>query len=267
MVSSITATTTGMPRKPIARRVAISRAREATEANMVLSAPNTAPIAMIEPTTMPMMRSCLAMPSDCRWKYSRVVVASTFSRGSAARVALNASKSRVPVSRATTLARLLPRRKLVATISASAHISDSIESPDSNTPTTSQGSLPRRTDLPTSRPANWRWVPVPTTSSRRPGWNWRPATSLMFGRTAQAIGPTPRRVTLPSSSPPRSGRLAATSSSAEASGRPSPSRAICGARSITVIASRSSTDISSAEEPPRSTIAVSSLPLLPTVWR
>ena len=48
IVSSITETTTGRPRKPIARSVAISRARAATAAYMVLSAPNTAPIAMID---------------------------------------------------------------------------------------------------------------------------------------------------------------------------------------------------------------------------
>jgi hypothetical protein len=64
MVSSITATTTGKPEKPIARRVAISRAREATVANMVLSAPNTAPIAMIEPTTIPTTRSTVVRVRD-----------------------------------------------------------------------------------------------------------------------------------------------------------------------------------------------------------
>ena len=57
IVSSITATTTGRPGKPMARKVAISRARDATAANIVLSAPNIAPTAMIAPTTMPMMRS------------------------------------------------------------------------------------------------------------------------------------------------------------------------------------------------------------------
>jgi len=45
--------------------VAISRARAATAANMVLSAPNTAPIAMMVPTTRPMMRMTLVMVSDC----------------------------------------------------------------------------------------------------------------------------------------------------------------------------------------------------------
>ena len=68
MVSSITATTTGRPEKPMARSVAISRARAATAANMVLSAPNIAPIAMIAPTVMPMMRITFVMPSDCLLK-------------------------------------------------------------------------------------------------------------------------------------------------------------------------------------------------------
>ncbi len=48
MVSISTETITGTPRKPMARSVAISRARVATAAYMVLSAPNTAPIAMID---------------------------------------------------------------------------------------------------------------------------------------------------------------------------------------------------------------------------
>ncbi len=48
--SIITESTTGMPPKPIARRVAISRARLSTAEYMVLSAPNTAPMAMITPT-------------------------------------------------------------------------------------------------------------------------------------------------------------------------------------------------------------------------
>ena len=110
MVSSITATTTGMPRKPIARRVAISRAREATVANMVLSAPNTAPMAMIEPTTMPMIRSTFDTPADWPWKYASVVCASTCRRGSASRVALNALNAEGDVRRAKTEARLDPRR-------------------------------------------------------------------------------------------------------------------------------------------------------------
>ena len=65
MVSSITAVTTGTLRKPSARRVAISRARPATAAYMLLSAPNTAPIAMIAPITEPRMRISLVSPSDC----------------------------------------------------------------------------------------------------------------------------------------------------------------------------------------------------------
>ena len=114
--------------------------------------------------------------------------------------------------------------------------------------------------------ANWRCAPRPTTSSRRPVSNLRPSTSFRLGRTAQAMSPTPRRVTLPSS-PSLRGTLADTTISAEASGRPSASRAISGARSMVVIASRASTDISSADEPPRSTMAVSVLPLLLTVCR
>ncbi len=65
MVSSITATTTGRPRKPIARMVAISRARVATAAYMVLSAPKTAPTAMIAPITVPRIRMMVASWPDC----------------------------------------------------------------------------------------------------------------------------------------------------------------------------------------------------------
>ena len=65
IVSSITATTTGRPEKPIARSVAISRARDATAANMVLSAPNIAPIAMIAPTARPIALITWVICSDC----------------------------------------------------------------------------------------------------------------------------------------------------------------------------------------------------------
>ncbi len=65
MVSSITAVTTGSPRKPIARMVAISRARVATAAYMVLSAPNTAPMAMIAPITVPRMLISVFNPPPC----------------------------------------------------------------------------------------------------------------------------------------------------------------------------------------------------------
>ncbi len=68
MVSIRMATTTGRPAKPIARRVAISRARAATAANIVLSAPNIAPMAMMLPTTMPITRITVAVPSDCLLK-------------------------------------------------------------------------------------------------------------------------------------------------------------------------------------------------------
>ena len=56
---------TGVPRKPMARNVAISRVRVATAAYMELSAPNTAPIAMITPTTVPRMRMMVEIVSDC----------------------------------------------------------------------------------------------------------------------------------------------------------------------------------------------------------
>ena len=63
--SSITDTTTGAPEKPMARSVAISRARVDTAAYMVLSAPNTAPTAMIPATTRPRMRIRRLRRSPC----------------------------------------------------------------------------------------------------------------------------------------------------------------------------------------------------------
>ena len=67
----------------MARRVAISLARVATAANMLLSAAKIAPRAMIEVTTaarMPMVwRNC----SVCALKYSCCEITSRFSRGSA----------------------------------------------------------------------------------------------------------------------------------------------------------------------------------------
>ena len=110
IVSSSTETTTGMPRKPIARKVAISRARAAIAANMVLSAPKIAPIAMITPTVMPTTRITLVSASDCLLKYSRVVLTSTFRRGSLANAALNAANACAEVRRTVTDCALLPRR-------------------------------------------------------------------------------------------------------------------------------------------------------------
>ncbi len=47
--STITEITTAVPPKPMARRVAISRARASTAEYMVLTAPNTAPTAITTP--------------------------------------------------------------------------------------------------------------------------------------------------------------------------------------------------------------------------
>ncbi len=91
----------------------------------------------------------------------------------------------------------------------------------------------------------------------------------MSGRTAQAAASTPRSCTLPSSSgaPFLIGRLAATTSSGEASGRPCASRAMPGAWLMTVMLAWSSVDITSAADAPRMTIALSSLPVLRSVSR
>ena len=62
----MTDTTTGAPPKPIARSVAISRARVPTAAYIVLSAAKVAPSAMMKVTTpasAPMVcRNCLVCP-------------------------------------------------------------------------------------------------------------------------------------------------------------------------------------------------------------
>jgi hypothetical protein len=71
-------------------------------------------------------------------------------------------------SRTVTAARLEPRRYVSATAVASAQISDSIESPDANTPATCHGWEPSLTSAPGVRPANWRAAPRPTISSRSP---------------------------------------------------------------------------------------------------
>ena len=49
----------------MARMVAISRARPATAAYMVFNAPNTAPMAMMVPMTVPRILISLASPADC----------------------------------------------------------------------------------------------------------------------------------------------------------------------------------------------------------
>jgi len=60
--------------------------------------------------------------------------------------------------------------------------------------------------------------------------------------------------------------LAATTSSLEASGSPFASRATPGAWVTCSVLSRSSTDVTSADEPPRITIAVSGRPVARSVW-
>ena len=149
------------------------------------------------------------------------------------------------------------------TTAASPQISDSIASPEVNTPATCHGWVPSRTSLPGVRPANWRAAPRPTISSRRPGVNLRPSMIFTCGRTAQACSLTPRSCTLPSSSavPPRTGRLAATTISSETIASPLALRAMPGACAICTTLSRSSTDITSDAEAPRMTIAVSVPPV------
>jgi len=64
-VSAMIERITGDPRNPMARSVAISRVRAATAAYMVLSAPNTAPTAMMTPTTVPRIRMMVEIVCDC----------------------------------------------------------------------------------------------------------------------------------------------------------------------------------------------------------
>src|SRR5690348_15917213 len=120
----------------------------------------------------------------------------------------------------------------------------------------------RRSVLPTSNPANWRSAPSPTSSSRMPGLNLRPFTILTFCQTVHASSPTPRIATLASVVGSLFfGTFATTTSSADAIGLPCASLAMPGACSITSISSRVSTELLSAPEPPRNTMAVSLLPV------
>ena len=83
--------------------------RAATAAYMLFSAPATAPIAMIPPTTIARMRMTLVMPPPWLAKYAWVVCACTFRRGSLARAALNAPNALALVSCTVTDCTLLPR--------------------------------------------------------------------------------------------------------------------------------------------------------------
>src|SRR6201991_3604459 len=98
--------------------------------------------------------------------------------------------------------------------------------------------------------------------SPRPGRNVRPSTIFTWSRSFQTSSLTPRIGTLESlfGSPLR-GRLATTTSSPEAMGLPCASFFTPGACMTTLALSRSRMELSSACEPPRSTMAVWSLPV------
>ena len=113
---------------------------------------------------------------------------------------------------------------------------------------------PRRT------PSNWRATPWPTISSRRPWVNVRPSTIRSCGRRAKAAGSTPRTVMLDPVFSPAFISSAMTTTSAEASGRPSAPWATPGACLMIVPCSREMPELSSACEPPRSTSATSGRP-------
>ena len=118
--------------------------------------------------------------------------------------------------------------------------------------------LPLRMRL--TRPA-----PLPATSCCNPGVNGTPAMIFRFGRSAKACGVTPRSVTLAPSVSPLRGSSAITISSPAASGWPCASRRTPAVRSAICRVSKPTVELSSAGEPPRSTITLRGSPLAPNV--
>ncbi len=152
--------------------------------------------------------------------------------------------------------------------SASAQISDSCTSPPlSKMPTTVQSLSRKPMREPTESPANWPAALRPTTTSRTPGSKRRPSTSRASSRMSNAARCTPRNGTLLGWLSPLRGRSTITTSSAEASERPAPSRATPGRAASSVAWSRPTPLESSASEPARSMITRSPRPVLASVWR
>src|SRR5579864_561093 len=134
----------------------------------------------------------------------------------------------------------------------SVHISLLFESPLSNSPTTCHSEPRMRTVWPMSAPWNWARTPRPTMSSRSPGVKVRPSMILSCGRSTNAAGSTPRRVTLaPLLTSSLRTSSAITMSSAEARGLPSAPTRMPGSCLMMSVVSRSKAELSSASEPPR----------------
>src|SRR5574337_836350 len=146
-------------------------------------------------------------------------------------------------------------------VSLSPHKSESKASPESNSPTTVQTWLLSFSVEPTPMPANCRIAPLPTSSSRNPGLNLRPAMIFTFGRTAHASAPTPRSETLASWPLLFFGSDAITTSSGDAIGWPCASRATPGCCWTSSALLWSSTEFDSLSDPARVTSTVSSLPV------
>ena len=118
-----------------------------------------------------------------------------------------------------------------------------------------------RTVLPISTPSNRRATPAPTISSRKPGVKRRPSTIFSCGRSSNDAGSTPRSVTFaPLTVSPFFISSVITISSPDASGLPSLPLRMPGPSRIRFALSPPKPELSSAPEPPRSTIALSSRP-------
>ena len=89
----------------------------------------------------------------------------------------------------------------------------------------------------------------------------RPSTIFTFCRTANAIGETPRTVTLTSVPSPRFGRAATTFISGDAIGRPCASRLTRESTMMMLALSREKPELSSDPDPRCVTIAFSMVPV------
>ena len=138
--------------------------------------------------------------------------------------------------------------------------------PASKMPTTFHSLCPNLSVRPSSSPENWPAAPRPTITSFRPVSNRRPSTMRTFGRTAKALGPTPRSGTFAVVLVLFLSRSTMTNSSAEATGPLSLRRTP--AASATRRTSSSARPLTiSLSAPERITMAVSGDPVAAIVLR
>ena len=193
--SIITEITTGALPKPSARKVAISTVRVATAEYMVLSAANSAPMAMMIAMATPNPSICVARLPAWAAKYSSSPTSFKSSRGSFSTRSASSGMRAGESTRTRIDETLSPRRKADWATAMSIHSSDSKADPPASKMPTTVHSPPRTSKvLPMSMPANSKWAPRPAISSLLPVAKLRPSTTCTAWWRSNAAGVTPRTI-------------------------------------------------------------------------